>query len=92
MFELDPHSSYLMPAHFGPRPLSPKASGWYRNVTSMTVAFLTDREKLAAYLPEPWEVAEERVSQRARPQDLEVAKGREEGRFRVLERLGQPPS
>lgn len=61
MFELDPHSSYLMPAHFGPRPLSPKASGWYRNVTSMTVAFLTDREKLAAYLPEPWEVAEEPV-------------------------------
>lgn len=61
MFELDPHSSYMMPAHFGSRPLSPKASGWYRDVTSMTVAFLTDRERLAAYLPEPWEVAEDAV-------------------------------
>jgi acetoacetate decarboxylase len=61
MFRIDPHQSYMMPAHFGPRHFSPKASGWYRDVTSMTVPFLTDREKLAAYLPAPFEVAAEAV-------------------------------
>ncbi|MFT4767532.1 MAG: acetoacetate decarboxylase [Glaciecola sp.] len=61
MFELDPHSSYMMPAHFGPRPLSPKASGWYRDVTSMVVPFITDAKKLSAYLPRQFSVAEEAV-------------------------------
>ena len=61
MFTIDPRKSYAMPAHFGPRPLSPKSSGWYRDVTSMTVAFLTDRDQLGAYLPAPYEVAEEAV-------------------------------
>lgn len=61
MFEIDPRSSYMMPAHFGPRPLSPKSSGWYRDVTMMVVPFLTDRDKLAAYLPAPYEVAENAV-------------------------------
>lgn len=61
MFKLDRNSRYMMPAHFGPRPVSPKSSGWYRDVSSMTVSFLTDREKLACYLPEPYEVAEEAV-------------------------------
>lgn len=61
MFEFDRNSSYMMPAHFGPRPISPKASGWYRDVTTMVVPFLTDREKLAAYLPQPFEVAAEAV-------------------------------
>jgi acetoacetate decarboxylase len=61
MFEFDPHGSYMMPAHFGPRPLSPKSSGWYRDVTSMTVAFVTDRECLARYLPADFSVAEEAV-------------------------------
>jgi acetoacetate decarboxylase len=58
MFKFDPDGSYMMPAHFGPRPLSPKSSGWYRDVTSMTVSFVTDPKRLAAYLPEPYEVAE----------------------------------
>ena len=61
MFEIDPHSSYMMPAHFGPRRFSPKSSGWYRDVTAMTVAFLTDREKLAAYLPAPFELGQDAV-------------------------------
>lgn len=61
MFTLDPHKSHMMPAHFGPRPYSPKSSGRYGDVTSMTTAFLTDREQLAAYLPAPFEVAEEAV-------------------------------
>ena len=61
MFEFDPHSSYMMPAHFGPRPLSPKASGWYRDVTTMVVPFLTDPASLASYLPKPFAVAEQPV-------------------------------
>ena len=61
MFKIDPNSSYMMPAHFGPRPLTPRASGWYRDVTTMVVPFLTDREQLARYLPAPYEVAEEPV-------------------------------
>ncbi len=58
MAKLDPQGSYMMPAHFGPRPFSPKSSGWYRDVTSMTVAFVTEREALAAYLPAPYRVAD----------------------------------
>jgi len=58
MFKFEPMASYVMPAHFGPRKLEPKASGWYRDVTMMIVSFVTDREKLSAYLPEPFEVAE----------------------------------
>ena len=61
MFKFDPHGSYMMPAHFGPRPFSPKASGWYRDVTTMVIPYITDRDKLAAYLPEPYTVAEEAV-------------------------------
>ena len=61
MFKLDPRQSYMMPAHFGPRQFSPRSSGWYRDVTSITVAFLTDREQLAAYLPTPFVVAEEAI-------------------------------
>ena len=61
MFKFDPQSRYMMPAHFGPRPGSPKASGWYRDVTMMVVSFLTDRGRLADYLPEPFEVAADAV-------------------------------
>jgi acetoacetate decarboxylase len=59
MFHIDPNGSYLMPAHFGPRHIGGKASGWYRDVTMMVVSYLTDADKLAAYLPAPFEVAEE---------------------------------
>jgi hypothetical protein len=63
LFEFDPSASYVMPAHFGPRPMHPKASGWYRDVTAMTVSYLTDRDQLAQYLPAPFEVGDEaRVS------------------------------
>ena len=58
MFEFDPQGTYMMPAHFGPRPISPKSSGWYRDVTAMTVAFLTDSQVLSQYLPAHYEVAE----------------------------------
>lgn len=61
MFEFDPHSSYMMPAHFGPRQFSPRSSGWYRDVTAMVVPYLTERDKLAAHLPAPFEVARDAV-------------------------------
>lgn len=59
MFELDPNASYMMPAHFGGRPFSPKSSGWYRDVTAMVVSYVTQREQLANYLPAPFEVADQ---------------------------------
>ena len=59
MFKFNPNASYMMPAHFGPRPMHPKSSGWYRDVTVMAISYLTDREKLAAMLPEPFEVGDD---------------------------------
>ncbi len=61
MFELDPYSSHMMPAHFGSAQRPEKATMWYRDITSMVVAYRTDRDKLAAYLPAPFEVAEDPV-------------------------------
>lgn len=59
MFKPDPRSSYMMPAHFGPRHMGPKSSGWYHDVTAIVVPYVTDREILAQYIPEPFSVAEE---------------------------------
>ena len=61
MFKPDPNQSYVMPAHFGPRYIGEKTSGWYRDVTAMTVSYITDREKLAAHLPAPYEVGEQAI-------------------------------
>ena len=51
MFRTDPRRSYMMPAHFGPKYMGSKTSGWYRDVTMMVVPYLTDRDQLAALLP-----------------------------------------
>ncbi len=61
MFKLNPDASYMMPAHFGPRYAGKKSSGWYRDVTAMIVSYVTDREKVATYVPEPYEVTEDAV-------------------------------
>ncbi|MFK8051160.1 MAG: acetoacetate decarboxylase family protein [Halioglobus sp.] len=61
MFTLDPYQGYLMPAHFGPRYIGEKTSGVYHDCTVMAVSYITDREKLAAYLPAPYEVGDEAV-------------------------------
>ncbi len=58
MFKFYPDASYMMPAHFGPRPTSSKSSGWYRDVTSMIIPYLTDKESLSAYFPEKFTVGE----------------------------------
>lgn len=61
MFRFDPDASYTMPAHFGPRQFEPGATGWYHDVTAMTVPYVTDRDRLAAYLPQPFEVGAEPI-------------------------------
>lgn len=59
MFEFDPAGRYMMPAHFGTPKIDGPPSGWYHDVTTMNVSYLTDREKLATYLPAPFSVADE---------------------------------
>ena len=46
-----------MPGFFGPN-INWSVSGKYNNVTNVIVAYITDREKLAQYIPAPFEVAE----------------------------------
>lgn len=55
MFRFDPSRQYLMPAHFGP-PDVERTSPRYLDVTTMSIGYLTDRDKLAQYLPEPFEI------------------------------------
>jgi hypothetical protein len=59
VFEFDPKGRYMMPAHFGSPRIEGAPSGWYHDVTTMNVSYLTDREKLATYLPAPFSVADE---------------------------------
>ena len=61
MFEFDPNGRYAMPAHFALPEFEGVPSLWYHDQLAMSVAFLTDREKLAAHLPKPFEVAEEAI-------------------------------
>ena len=61
MFEFDPAASHVMPAHFGARQYEPGSSGWYRDVTALSVPYVTDAGRLASFLPEPFEVADEAV-------------------------------
>jgi acetoacetate decarboxylase len=60
MFKFDPQEHYTMPAHFGPQ-TDKIPSGRYHHVTNLVVSYRTDKEKLASYLPEPFEVAEDAV-------------------------------
>ena len=61
MFEFDPAGRYLMPAHFGSPKIEGEPSGWYHDVTTMNVSYVTDRDKLAAHLPKPFSVADEAI-------------------------------
>ena len=49
-----------MPAHFGSRTRK-IPSGWYYDVTTLIISYRTDKDKLAAYLPEPFVVAEDAI-------------------------------
>lgn len=59
MFEFDPKGRYLMPAHFDIPRTEGAPSGWYHDVTTMNITYLTDSEMLARHLPAPFSVAEE---------------------------------
>ena len=61
MFKFEAGRGYMMPAHFGPRYVGPGISGWYHDVTAITVPYLTDREKLEALLPPRFSVADEAI-------------------------------
>jgi len=72
MFKFNPYERYMMPAHFGPMHQDENTSGWYRDVTMMVVPFLTDRDKLAAYLPAPFTVGEQAIVTVAYAQSKDV--------------------
>ena len=61
MFTFDHNARYQMPPHFGPRPQPDNSTFRYNDLTMMVLPFLTERESLAAYLPPPFEVAENPV-------------------------------
>ncbi|HUW17507.1 MAG TPA: acetoacetate decarboxylase family protein [Actinomycetes bacterium] len=58
-FALDPNHSYLMPAHLGALQFPSGTSGWYHDVTAMTLSYVTDADRLAGLLPAPFDVGEE---------------------------------
>ena len=58
-FRFDPSAQYMMPAHFGKRPR--RGSAEYLDVTTLSVGYVTDAKKLAQYLPQPVEPAEDPV-------------------------------
>ena len=60
-FKRNSAQSYMMPAHFGARYTGPGTSGWYRDVTALTIPYLTDRDKLAMLLPEGFEPSDDPV-------------------------------
>ena len=61
MFEFDPNGRYSMPAHFAMPQFEGVPSLWYHDQLAMAVSFVTDRDRLAAHLPKPFEVAEEAI-------------------------------
>ncbi|UCC61043.1 MAG: acetoacetate decarboxylase family protein [Dehalococcoidia bacterium] len=58
-YKFKPRTGYFMPANFGP--LSSRRVCHYGDFTQLTILYLTDKDSLAAYLPEPFEPAEEPI-------------------------------
>lgn len=58
-FTFNPDEGYLMPAHFGP-PQNLRV-GRYQDTTQYVVTYVTDKDTLAAVLPEPFEPADEPI-------------------------------
>lgn len=54
MFKFDDNKCYAMPAHFGGYDYVPTGT-CYRDVVSITCTYRTDGDRLADYLPEPFE-------------------------------------
>jgi hypothetical protein len=60
MFRYHPEFQYTMPGHFGIGHTA-KSSLLYLDVTTLSVGYLTDREKLEQYLPEPFAIRGEPI-------------------------------
>jgi len=58
-YKLEPNAGYLMPAHFGP--IKRQDVLRYQDVTRLYISYVTDKDALAAVLPEPFEPADEPV-------------------------------
>jgi hypothetical protein len=71
MFKFEPNAFYMMPFHFGPRPPG-RGSAQYHDVTTIAISYLTDRGRLAQYLPPPFEVGEDPIVSVAYSMDREI--------------------
>src|SRR4030042_1090720 len=58
-FIFEPNKRYFMPPHFGPAPEWPVAH--YADVTQFTILYSTNKDALAAVLPEPFEPTDDPV-------------------------------
>jgi hypothetical protein len=58
-YTFKPNTGYLMPAHFGP--VRRQDVLHYQEVTRLSIPYVTDKDALAALLPEPFEPADEPV-------------------------------
>ena len=58
-YKFKQRTGYFMPTNFGP--LSNQRVCHYDDVTQFTILYLTDKDSLAAYLPEPFEPADEPI-------------------------------
>lgn len=56
MFKFEDDKCYRMPAHFGGAPFDPHAKAYYNDVLSLTFNYETDGDRLAAYVPEGFEL------------------------------------
>ena len=59
MFKFNPQGQYMMPAHFGYRMRGQGPAHKYHEVNTMSISFLSDRDAVSQYLPEPFEVRNE---------------------------------
>lgn len=56
-YTLQPNTGYLMPASFGP--VRRQDTLHYQEVTRLSISYVTEKDALAALLPEPFEPAYE---------------------------------
>ena len=56
-YTLQPNTGYLMPASFGP--VRRQDTLHYQEVTRLSISYVTEKDALAALLPEPFEPADE---------------------------------
>jgi acetoacetate decarboxylase len=58
-YTFEPNKRYFMPPHFGPQPQWPVAH--YGDLTQLTILYSTEKDTIAALLPQPFEPADDPV-------------------------------